>query len=168
MTSPLPTSVPTDGTTRFDYVPAIASPGAPTVAELTAGTVKSLDAYITGDGWNATGDQATVTDNRIATKQTFEQPGRKTRSLSITYVHNQASPTNDVAAVTLAEGVTGYVVARFAVPRGTAYAAGQRVQVWPITAGEAMENYNGENSVHTMTQKLFVTNEVKMRALVVA
>lgn len=164
----LPISVPTDGTTRIDFVAAIAVPSAPTVAELNAITVQSIDGYITADGWSPTSEQATVADPRVASTQTFEQPGRKTRSLSITYVHNPAVPLQNKASTTLTEGVTGYIVTRFGIPRGTAYAASQKIQVWPITAGEQMPNYNGENSVHTITQKLFVTNDAFMSATVAA
>jgi len=42
------------------------------------------------------------------------------------------------------------------------------VDVWPITAGEPMKNWNGANSVHTATQRLFITNQVQIDAVVAA
>lgn len=167
MTSPLPTSVPTDGNVRITAVLTIANTSAPTAAELNAGTAVAIDGYITGDGYSMSADQATVTDERVATTQTFEQPGRKTKSLSLTYVHNPASPTNNVAATTLTEGAQLYIVTRFGLPRATTYAAAQKVQVIPVTCGEPMPNYNGANSVQTITQKLFITNQVINPATVV-
>ena len=169
MTSPLPTSVPSDGTLRIDFVPGpIANLTAPTVAALSAVGAQPLAGYITGDGFAPSGEQATVSDERIATTQTFEQPGRKTKSLQVTYVHNPADEANNEAYLTLAEGVKGFIVTRFGVPRETAYAAGDIVDIWPITAGEPMKQWNGANSVHTATQKLFVTGDVVTDAVVAA
>lgn len=167
MTSPLPTSVPSDGTLRIDFVPGpIANLSAPTVAELTATGAQELSGYVTGDGFNPSGEQATVNDERIASTQTFEQPGRKTKSLTVTYVHNPEDPTNNEAYLTLEEGVSGYIVTRYGVPRGQAWAAGDIVDVWPVKAGEPMKNWNGANSVHTATQRLFVTGDVVIDAVV--
>ncbi|MEO3929238.1 hypothetical protein ABGB07_36115 [Micromonosporaceae bacterium B7E4] len=168
MTSPLPTSVPSDGTLRLTFVQDLADPTAPILAELNAVTSQDLHGYVTGDGWQPTGEQAVVADERIATTQTFEQPGRKTKSLTVVYVHNPDDPANNEAYLTLAEGTTGYVVSRYAVPRAQAWAAGDIVDVWPITAGEPMKNWNGANSVHTATQRLFVTNQVQVDAVVAA
>lgn len=168
MTSPLPTSVPSDGTMRIDFVPTIANRNAPTVAELTATGAQELAGYITGDGWAPSGEQATVSDERIATLQTFEQPGRKTKSLQVTYVHNPDSATNNEAYLTLAEGTTGFIVTRAGVPRAQAYAATDILDIWPVTCGEPMKQWNGANSVHTVTQKLFVTGDVVIDAVVAA
>lgn len=169
MTSPLPASVPTDGTLRVDFVTTIADVTAPKAAtELGAAGSQELSGYITGDGWAPSGEQATVTDERLASTQTFEQPGRKTKSLSITYVHNPDDAANNEAYITLAEGTKGYLVVRWGVPRGAAWAVADIVDVWPITAGEAMKNYNGANSVHTVTQRLFVTGDVVSDAVVAA
>lgn len=166
MTSPLPTSVPTDGNVRITWVLTISNTAAPTATELNAGTTVPADGYITGDGYSPSGEQAAITDERVGTTQTFEQPGRKTKSLTLTYVHNPASPTNNALALALTEGTAGYIVTRFGLPRGTAYAATQKVQVWPVTCGEPMPNYNGANSVQTITQRMFVTNDVKNPATV--
>ncbi|ATO14689.1 hypothetical protein CO540_13325 [Micromonospora sp. WMMA2032] len=169
MTSPLPVSVPTDGTMRVDFVTTIADLTAPKAAtELGAVSSQELAGYITGDGWSPSGEQATVTDERLATTQTFEQPGRKTKSLTVTYVHNPDDAANNEAYLTLTEGVKGYLVVRWGVPRGQAWAAADIVDVWPITAGEPMKNYNGANSVHTVTQRLFVTGDVVTDAVVAA
>lgn len=169
MTSPLPTSVPSDGTLRIDFVPAIADRAAPKAAtELSAAGAQSLAGYVTGDGFAPSGEQATVTDERIASTQTFEQPGRKSKSLTLTYVHNPDDAANNEAYLALTEGVSGYIVTRYGVPRGQAWAVGDIVDVWPVTAGEPMKNWNGANSVHTVTQRLFVTGDVVIDAVVAA
>lgn len=168
MTSPLPTSVPSDGTLRLTFVATLADPTAPILAELNAVTSLDIAGYVTADGWQTSGEQAVVADERIATTQTFEQPGRKTKSLTLVYVHNPADPDNNEAYTTLAEGVTGYIVARYGVPRTQVWAANDIVDVWPVKAGEPMKNFNGANSVHTATQRMFVTNQVHIDAVVEA
>ncbi|MFC4146614.1 hypothetical protein ACFO0M_10135 [Micromonospora mangrovi] len=170
MTSPLqlPDSVKSDGTLAFKFVVSLTDPSAPKLTELNAVTSLDLHGYITGDGWQPGGEQATVTDSRIATVQDFEKPGRKSKSLTVVYVHNPASPDNNEAYLTLAEGVKGFIVPRYGVPSTQAYAVADIVDVWPIEAGEPMKNWNGANSVHTATQRLFVTNVVHMDVAVVA
>lgn len=168
MTSPLPTSVPSDGTLRLTFVATMTDPTAPKLTELNAGTSQELAGYVTGDGWQPSGEQAVVADERIATVQTFEQPGRKSKSLTVVYVHNPEDDDNNEAYLTLAEGTTGYLVARYGVPRAQAYAVGDKVDVYPFTAGEPMKQWNGANSVHTASQRLFITNVVQADAAVVA
>ncbi|MEU0081365.1 hypothetical protein ABZY58_25985 [Micromonospora tulbaghiae] len=169
MTSPLlPQSVKSDGTLAFKYVLALTNPAAPKLTELNAVTSLALEGYITGDGWQPSGEQATVTDTRIATTQDFEKPGRKSKSLTVVYVHNPADADNNEAYLTLAEGVKGFIVPRYGVPTAQAWAVDDIVDVWPIEAGEPMKNWNGANSVHTVTQRLFVTNVVQMDVAVVA
>lgn len=165
---PLPTAVATDGNFRLDWVITLSSTTAPTVAQLNAGTVVRAGGYVTGDGYGATGDQATISDERVETTQTFEQPGRKSKTMTLTYVHNPAVPLDNALYLALTEGAVGYIVSRFGLPKDTAYAAGQKVQVWPVKAGEPMPNYNGANSVQTVTQKMFVTNDVINPATVAA
>jgi hypothetical protein len=165
----LPLSVPSDGTLTLLYVAALAIPASADLSsEINAVTSQELHGYITGDGFQTTGEQATVTDERIATTQTFEQPGRKSKSLTVVYVHNPDSPANNEAYLTLAEGVMGYLLARYGVPRTQAWAAGDIYDAWPFVAGEPMKNFNGANSVHTVTQRLFVHNEVIRDGIVVA
>lgn len=169
MTSPLlPNSVKSDGTLTLLYVATLANAASPKLTEINAVSSQELHGYITGDGWQPTGDQAVTADTRIASTQDFERPGRKTKSLTVVYVHNPADPTNNEAYITLAEGVTGFILARYGVLRTQAWAIGDLTDVWPIEAGEPMKNWNGANSVHTATQKLFVTNEVQNDVAVVA
>lgn len=168
MTSPLPTSVPSDGTLRVDFVVTLTDQAAPKLTELDAVTSQVLSGYITGDGWQPSGEQATVADERLATTQTFEQPGRESVSLTLVYVHNPDDPANNEAYTTLTKDAVGFIVARTGVPRAQVWAIGDLVDVWPVKAGRAYKNFNGANSVHTATQKLFVTGECQYDVAVVA
>lgn len=148
-----------DGNGLILFVPTIANPAAPTVAELTAGTVKKLTYSITGDGYNHTITSATVTANRLFLKQVLQYDTTITDELSITYVYTNT--TDDVVRIALAEGVTGYIVERWAVDNGAAIAAAQLVDVIPIKAGISTKNAPASGQELTRTQALNVTGAVQ-------
>lgn len=154
-------SSPSDDNTTLVWVPTIAAAdGIPTVAEFNAGTKFTYS--LTPDGWSPTQSQATVTDARYTLGQALERPGRKTKSLTIKYVVDDAGDDN-VAADLFIEGTTGNIVARRGIDNGTAGVAAQLVSVWPVVAGEQIEDPAVENGVDTISQTLFVTGVVKTR-----
>lgn len=162
-------STPSDGNVAAWFVPAIADTSAPTVTELSAASIVDLSCYLTGDGLNLTSDQATITDERLCSTQTFEVPGRKTNTAEVTYIDNTNSPhetDSNKAAETLVEGARGYIVTRRGVPYETPVEAAQKVSVWPIEAGEPREVAPEANSVIRSIQKLFVTGNVHQKVAV--
>ena len=164
-------STPADGNTAVWFVPAIADPSTPSLSDLSAESVVDLSCYLTGDGLNLTSDQATITDERLCSTQTFEVPGRKTNTAEITYIDNTNSPhetDSNEAAETLVEGASGYIVTRRGVPYEEAIAADQKVSVWPIQAGAQREVPPEANSVIRTIQKLFVTADVHQKVAVAA
>lgn len=154
----VPTGTPSDGQGLVLFVPAIANPAAPTVAELTAGTVKQLTYSITGDGYNHSVTINEVTANRLTLKQTLQYDGTEVDNLSITYVYTNTA--GDVARVALPVGTTGFIVERWAVPNETAIAAAQLVDVIPIKASVSIKNAPVANQELTRTQRLNVTGPV--------
>lgn len=154
-----PVAVPADGNLRVVYVATLADPENPTTTELNAGTTKDLSCYITSDGFATSLDEQTITDNRLCSRATYERPGRWQKQMTLSYVHNPDSPSNNVAYLTLPYLATGYIVARWGVPYETAWAAGDLVDVYPIQAGKPMKNPPAENTVLTVTQKMFITAE---------
>lgn len=148
-----------DGNGLILFVPTIANPAAPTVAELTAGTVKKLTYSVTGDGYSHTATPATVTATRLFLKQVLQYDTTVTDELSITYVYTNT--TDDVVRIALAEGVTGFIVERFAVANDAAIAAGQLVDVIPIKAGISTKNPPATGQELTRTQALNVTGAVQ-------
>jgi len=153
-----PPSVGTEENLLIKWIPTIADTSAPTVAEWDAGT--AITYSLTPSGWTPSGDQATVVDDRLTLAQAFERPGKKTKSLSVQYVYGS---DEDVAADTLVEGTEGYIGVRAGVANGDAAAAAQKVTIWPVRCGEQIEDPPVANGVFTMTQKLFVIGEVKVR-----
>lgn len=155
-------STPADGNVRVAFVPTIADTAAPTSAELSAAGAVDLSCYLTGDGFNPGLDEAVVADDRLCSTDTFEQPGRKQRNLSVTYIDNTNSTDPNEAAETLIPGSEGFIVKRSGLAYTTAFAAAQTVEVWPVKAGQYQPLPPEANSVLRRTQKLFVTGQVQI------
>lgn len=163
-----PAAVFSDGNVKVAYVPAIANTAAPTVAELTAVAAQDLSCYLTADGWNPNTDEQVATDDRLCSKQTFENRGRFTDSLEISYVYNIPSSADDEARTTLTAGTTGFIVARWGEDYETAFAAADVVDVYPVTLGVQRKQPAEANSVLRITQKPFVTGTVQRDVAVAA
>lgn len=154
-------STPADGAVKVVWVPTIANPDAPTVAEVTAGSAKDLSCYITSDGWNTGLNEQTISDDRLCDTQTYERPGRSARSLGIKYVENPGSTPNNVAYATLVPRAVGYFVVRRGPAYDTALAVADKVQVWPVQMGAYDWQAPEANSVLKVAQKAFVTAKVR-------
>jgi len=158
----LPASVPVDGTRRVIFIPTAADIRAVTATEANAGV--HLASYIAGgDAWTPGGDQATIPDPRLSSSQDFEQPGRKTKTLSIRYTYNLNSEEDDVARLTLAEGTVGYLLNVLQKPEldGDTITADDWYEAWPVKAGEPMVVPSEANAVDRIDQKMFVTGPVE-------
>ena len=162
----IPEGAVSDGNGLVLFVPTIANPAAPTVAELSAGTVKKLTYSITGDGYNHTVTINKVTANRLTLKQQIQYDGTETDDLSITYVYTNTE--DDVIRIALPQGTTGYIVERWAIPNETAITAAQIVDVIPIKASVPTKNAPVTNQELTRTQALNVTGTVHRDVTVVA
>lgn len=159
-------STPYDGNYKAVFVPTLDTLSA---ALLTAGD--DLSCYFTGDGLQITVDEATITDERMCSRSTFEKRGRKTHAIQTTYIDNTNSvayESSNLATETLAEGTVGYLVTRRNLPYETAFAAGQTVRAYPVEAGFQAEVPGEANSVTRITQKLFVTGDPRIDEPVVA
>jgi hypothetical protein len=152
----LPISVTSDGNVKVVYVAALANPAAPTLAELTAPTVLDLTMYLTGDGWRPNTDEQSVTDDRLGSRQNFEDRGRFMETLEIAYVYNPASPANDKARTTLTVGTTGFLVPRWGVDIDTPFAAGDIVDVYTVRFGRQRKQPGEANTKLRIVQKPFV------------
>lgn len=156
-------STPADGNIRTDLLVALADPAAATLAELTAGTVAAISCYLIAGGFNGSTDQATISDPRECSTEEFGQPGRKTRSLTITGIDNTNS-ANDAAfnllVDTMVENAQLYAVRRRGIPFDTAWAAGQEYEVWPFKPGVKQEVAAEANSVQRSMWNCFPTGPV--------
>lgn len=157
-----------DGNVKVVFVPAIADTSAPTVTELTATGAVDVSCYLTADGWTPGLDEQTVTDERLCSTATYEQPGRSQRSLDIKYVENPGDDTNNKAATSLTKGTKGFFVVRRGPEQSTEFAEDDVVDVWPVTMGAQAKQPPEANSVLQIAQKAFVTGEVQQDVTVAA
>lgn len=164
----VPASVTTNGTTSVVFVETIATPSAPDVDEINAVSSLDISCYLTGDGFAPETNEETVDDPRLCQVQTFEQRGDFTDSLELTYVFNPDNPTEDEAHTTLLEGTTGFLVVRWGVDSDQAFAAGDIVDVYPVTFGVQRKQQPTRNGVHKIMQKPFVTGQVYRDVVVAA
>lgn len=158
-----PTSVPADGSVKVVFVPAIADASAPTVTELNAAGAIDLSCYLTADGLNMSTDEQTVTDDRLCSRQTFEQPGRFSDSMEVGYVYDpqNSTATEDLAYKTLKRGVKGFLVLRWGADYEADFAAGDVVDVVPVNWGIQRKQTPEANSVLKVMQKPFITASVQ-------
>lgn len=165
---PEPTSVFADGNVKIAWVPTIANPAAPTATELNAGF--DLSCYLTADGYTPGGDTATVTDDRLCSRQTFSKPGRRSETLTIGYVYQgqEDAAADNEAFDTLKNLTTGYFVERWGADYEPDFATGDIVNVKPAQLDEQMEAPPEANSVLRINQNVFITGEVQRGVAVVA
>lgn len=182
MTTPTPASLPADGNLRVTWVPAIADPAAPSAAVLNGTSAVDLTCYLTPDGYAPATDQAVINDDRLCSTDTFEQPGRKTNTLDITYVFRgqDASAADNKAYTTMKENTGGFIVERWGKAYDAAYTNGTAatttapavpadvVSVTPVKAGVQMELPPEANSILKVSQKMFVTGRKRRQVTVVA
>lgn len=162
----VPTGQAADGRGLVLFVPTIANPAAPTVAELTAGTVKSLTYSLVPDGFRHVTTENVITSGRYTLKQVLELAGTVTDTLEVQYVTNSTTPTP--AETSLTDGVTGYIVHRLGVPNETAPTAAQKIDVIPIRAGLQRRVAPTANTELQKVQKLFVTGTVQRDVAIAA
>jgi hypothetical protein len=171
MTVNFPDGVDAQGNASLWFLPAIADPSAPTLAEFAAGV--NLSCAI--DGFSAPSEQGSSQDIRYCSKQNFENPGRVTTTIDpIAYVYDPQDPTNNTEYKhynVLKAGVKGYLVNRLGVDVNTAIAATDVVDVYPVTAGNQSRQAidpSAEGSKIKILQKFFVTGPVAYDAVVAA
>lgn len=152
-----------DGTTRVAYVPSIASIAAPTVAELNAGTL--LQSYVTPDG--LVGFEATTAEvDTSSLASTFDTKGIGRDSFSGTMLRLKKQSGVDTPYGLMTRGTEGYIVIRRWIPETTAWAAAQKVEVYPIVCGRERLLPAEANSVSKYEVPTMVRSAPELRATV--
>lgn len=145
-----------DGMIRVTFVPTIANIAAPTAAELNAGSAIDLTPLLTPDGFSFSSDTGNVDNTKMNSTANSNRVGRRSYTLSVTYVRN-----TDAAGLALEAALTyravGYLVVRANIAYATTYAAAQKVQVYPIEVGEANPASPAPDTLQTVEVPLTVT-----------
>lgn len=151
-------STQADGMVAVRVATSIADTSAPTVAEWSGATDISM--YLTSDGLTPSLSEQTISDERLGTTATYEQPGRFQRSLDLIYIDNTNTANPNAAKTALAPLAQRYLLIRRGVAKDTAGAAAQLVSVWPGKPGQYSQLPPEANSVLKIAQKFFVNGAV--------
>lgn len=154
-----------DGFVKVTWVPTIAVQNAPTVAELAAGPNIDLECQITPDGLAREASDDSVDTSRLCSVFTTMQVGRTSFNVSLTLVRLSGT---DEAYATLLKGTVGFIVIRDTLPVGTAYAAAQKVQVYPVQLGTQSDATPAANEMQKFVLPMFVTADPSLKAVVAA
>lgn len=171
MTVTIPDSVPAEGNVKAVFVATLADASAPSAATLNAGT--DISCYLMPDWDGPTATQNTGEDRRFCSRQTFTRLGRVTWSVSpLTYTYDPQATAGDANEVydALAEGNEGYLVVGYGIDASAAFAATDKVDVFPVEAGVQVKAARGtdEFAPLTVTQTLAVTGVPNLDAAVAA
>lgn len=152
-----------DGMIKVTWCTSIANIHAPTTAELAAGT--TLETYITPNGLNDKPTTDSVDTSSLASTFSTSAPGRRKFDISIEF-KRQTPAANDVPYNLFAYKTSGFLVVRREQTVATAYASGQRVEVYPITTGEPELASPAANEVQKFTSPMMVTSDPDTRAVI--
>jgi hypothetical protein len=158
----------TDGNTKATFVPAIASISAPSAGtELTAAGIVALENTVTDDGLAISFDEGTVAGNVLASTIDNEAPGRSKAAIELTY-YRDSSPSSDRMWSVMTRGTAGYLVVRRGVAAATAYASGQKVEVYEVICGERKPLAPERESYEKVALKLYSSGPYNIEATVAA
>lgn len=164
-------STPIDGNYKVVFIPEADDLNALSAAVLNGPTAIDLSCYFTGDGLNITVDEQSITDERLCSRQTFEQPGRVQYGIEGTYIDNTNGPyetDHNKAVEAFAPGATGVLVTRRNLAHEDDFAAAQKYNAYPVKAGVQREVPPEANSVSRSISKLFITGDVVVGGVVAA
>jgi hypothetical protein len=146
-----------DGNTKVSWVATIANINAPTAAELNGGS--DWTTRITPDGLKTDPATADVDTSSLGSTFTTNQPGRRAYTVEVTFKRGTLGTSDDQPYTTLVYNAAGYLVVRRGVAYGTAYATGDKVEVYPVSAGEAQNIAPAANEVSKFMSPLKVTSD---------
>lgn len=157
-----------DGNVKVTYVVSIANIAAPDVsAELSAGSSVALECLITADGFNISVDEAVVSLPALCETFDAESPGRAKYAIDLTCFRHIAT-VDDKAWTTLLRGLSGFLVVRYGVAVTTAYAAADKLIVFPVTFGERKPLPTEANGGVKFSSHAYVTSQPQLDAVAVA
>lgn len=152
-----------DGKTRVAWLSTVANINAPTVAELTAGA--DYTKRITPDGLKLDPSTADVDTSSLASTFDTKTTGRVGFDVELTFKRGD-TVGDDAPYTTLKYGVSGFLAVRRGVAYDTAWTAGQKVEVYPITCGEPQNSSPAANEVMKFVSPMKVTDSPATAATV--
>lgn len=155
--------IPVDGKTRAAWVSTIADISAPTTTELNAGVL--LQSTLTADGLGGfQPETADVDTSSLAS--TFNTVTNGRVSFSNTMLRLKKQTGTDTIWNTLTKDTAGYVVLRRYIDQSTAWASGDKVQVYPAICGETKDLDPEPNTLGRYEVPIKITSEPDLRSVV--
>jgi hypothetical protein len=152
-----------DGMLRVQLVAVIANIAAPTVAELGVGT--HITSFVTKDGLTVPSDQNNVDVGSAAENYNAQVPGTFGGAVEITGMRDNAADTLwDLITYNLAR----FIVVRRGIATAAAFAAAQKVEVYPATFHEPVPDQTGGDEVARFTLSAPCWARPEMKAVVAA
>ncbi|HEY5834979.1 hypothetical protein [Streptomyces sp.] len=140
-----------DGNTKVCWASSLSSLTAPPATELNAAA--DWTSRVTPDGLTTTPTTADVPTGSLASRQDTNTVGRVGWDVSVTF--KKGTTVQELAPyTTLKYGVTGILIVRRGIAYETAFAAGQEVEIYPVTCGERMNIAPAANEVAKFTSPM--------------
>lgn len=150
-----------DGKTRVTWATAIANKNAPTTAELNAGT--SLSPFLRKDGLNINLSQNMVDNADLEDLFDAQGVGTYGGSMEMSIFRDD---TADTAWNLFVYGTVGFVVVRRGIAVATAWAAAQKVEVYPAQMHEPVPMPSSANEQVAAKAALAITDTPALKATV--
>lgn len=151
-----------DGMIKAQFVPTIANVAAPTAAEVGAGT--SLEGQLTAEGLSVSIETASVDTSKLNSTANSAIIGRDTYSVSVTYVRGDHTAATAVQNA-LVRGATGFLVVRRDKVSTAAFAAGDKVEVYPVQCMRPNPATPAPDTLQTVEVGMSVTDGNRVRAI---
>lgn len=161
------TTILLDGKTRVTVVSTvdnIVDIAAPTVAELNAGT--DIQGSMTPDGLQITPTDGKVDNSNLGSEFTTMTIGRTSFDVQLKFHHGD--PTADTIYDMWIKHATFFLVVRRGYPKALAYAAGQKLKVYPIEVGEDADPASAAEQNWDYMLPVVVTDDPSTRSVVAA
>ncbi len=158
-----------DGRIAVWDVPTIANIAAPTVAELNAGF--ALQCLIDADGGivGFEPETAEIPNDKLCSVNDSKTIGRESYSNTMIKLYRQGNNTDtDATRARMVRGYTTYIVIRRDLAETTAWAANQKVEVFPVICAGRKEEPYAKNSVHKYNVPTMITGATNLNAVVAA
>lgn len=136
------------------------------VATLSGATAIEIAGYLTKGSFGESAETERGTDERVASKTTYEVLGKSKFALQdleyVWYPQAAAADANNKAYDTLKPRTEGFVYVRWGVDVDTPLAVGDKVDIYPVTVGEQVRKTPEGNAAEKLkiVQPVVVTGPV--------
>lgn len=151
-----------DGMIRVSFVPTLTAPNAPTVTQVSAGT--PLEARLTADGLTITVETADVDTSKLNSTGNSGTIGRDSYTVAVKYVRGD-QPEATAVQSTLVRGAAGYLVVRRDKLATVAWAATDKVELYPVICKAPAPDAPAANALQTVAVPMAVTDANGVRGI---